>query len=259
MTVTGPLALPPNLYRTIAAHAGLVEGLEPSDPIRLLRAAIGNETHESRLGNMPRRDASTESFEQLATRYTESLHVQLKPVVRQHLMLGREDQFTRDLGDTLTSGQVHSHAETDAKEREFGTDNSQNHGEDQRSLRHAHHAAQIERIIPSEIAHERAASASAFGSIFGGFGEMLGQDDQRGNPINSRTTFDRASGWDTDDGHLSNTATNGSAGEALTAADELERLRDAVRRTIDELERVRGSVQPPLPALPVNRGAFRIS
>ena len=72
--------------------------------------------------------------------------------------------------------------------------------------------------------------------------------------------LDRNGGWKSDDGPMSNNATNGSAQEAMAAAtDELERLRAAVRRTIDELERVRGPVQPPLPALPLNRGSFRIS
>ena len=75
-----------------------------------------------------------------------------------------------------------------------------------------------------------------------------------------RSQSDRIDGRQSLDGPSFDTAANGSVHEAIAAAtDELERLRAAVRRTIDDLERVRGSVQPHLPALPVNRGSFRIS
>ena len=75
-----------------------------------------------------------------------------------------------------------------------------------------------------------------------------------------RAQSDRIDGRQGVDGPLFDTAANGSAHEALAAAaDELERLRAAVRRTINDLERVRGPVQPHMPALPVNRGSFRIS
>jgi hypothetical protein len=115
-------------------------------------------------------------------------------------------------------------------------------------------------MIPTEIAHDRTVSASTTDSIFGGFDDMFGQDNQRAKLSDSHTTFDRAGGWNTDDGHFSDAATNSSAQQALAAAtEEVERLTAAVKSTIHELERIRGSVQPPLPALPVNRGVFRIS
>ena len=89
---------------------------------------------------------------------------------------------------------------------------------------------------------------------------LIGQGEQRVDPSAPYPTVDRAGGWKSDDDPSPGTAANGSVQEAMAAAaGELERLRTAVRRTIDELERVRGSVQPPLPALPVNRGTFRLS
>jgi hypothetical protein len=257
-SATRLVTLPADLYRTTAAHDGLVKGIEPSDPTRLLGAATANERHEARPGAVPRSDPIT----QLASRYTESLDRQLAPVVQQHLRLGREDQFTRDLSDILTSGQVHAQAARDAIERESRSDKPQSHGRDQRSqsLRLAYHAAQVERMISSEITHDQGVGASVIDSIVAGVGEMFGHGDQRGNPSDQRSTFGQGGGWNTDNSYFATTATNSPAQDATAAvADEIERLRVAVRRTIDELEKVRGSVQPPLPTLPLNRGAFRIA
>jgi HAMP domain-containing protein len=259
ISVGGHLAPPTELYRTIATRAGLLEGPNQSDPTRLFGAASGKEGHEARLGEMPGGNVGSDPIALLSSRYTGALHGQLAPVVQQHLSLGREDQFTRELSDNLKSGQVHSQAETHANEQERRSDNAQIYGRDprSRSLRLAYQPAQVEGMIPSEIVHDRGVGASAIDSVVAGFGQMFGQGDHRGN---SRTTFDQDAGWNTDDRHCANTATNGSPQDATAAAaDEIERLRAAVRRTIDELERVRGSVQPPLPALPLNRGAFRIS
>jgi hypothetical protein len=48
--------------------------------------------------------------------------------------------------------------------------------------------------------------------------------------------------------------------ESAVAASALgERLLAAVRQAIEELERLRSAVHNPLPAVPVNRGSFRIS
>ena len=157
---------------------------------------------------------------------------------------------------------MHPQGEIGADERELLADSSGVRGLDQgfQSLRIANPEAQADRTITNDLMHDGQAGASAIGSILRGFGEMIGQSDRRADPNTPRPTIDRADGWKSGDDSSPNAAANGSAQDAMAmAGSELERLRTAVRRTIDDLERVRGSVQPPLPSLPVNRGAFRIS
>ena len=256
----GHFAPPYDRFRAIAAHAGVAERLERLDSHRSQRAAIANERSDAGIGEISRRGDSTEPIAKLASMLTASLHGQLKPAVHQYLSLGREVQFASDPGNTLMSEQVTSLAETNAIERELGSGHSRNFGQDHpsRSLRPAYQAP-TEGMIPSEIPHDRTASVFGFGSILGRFGDVFGQGDQHGDPSSPHMTLDRVGGLHTDDGHFSTTAANGSAQEAMAIADELERLRTAVRRSIDELERVRGSVHPALPALlsTVVHSAFR--
>lgn len=103
-------------------------------------------------------------------------------------------------------------------------------------------------------------SDRADGSASASFADLVDQCDRRIDSRKAFTISDKDSRWNDGEDPSASTSTNAYAKEAIAAvADELERLRAAIRRSIDDLERVRGSVQTPLPALPPNRGAFRIS
>ena len=251
-----------DLTRTVAAHAGLVEGRNQLQPTRDLRTAIGNGRHDRPLRNASDRETGNDPIEQLAPKYTAPLHGQRERIVSARDIPGHDAGFKTALIDTLTSNQRDSQGEIGANERGLLADGSGVRGLDQgfQSLRIAKLEAQADRTITNDLMHDGLAGASAIGSILRGFGEMINQSDRRADPNTPIPTIDRADGWKSGDDSSPNAAANGSAQDAMAmAGSELERLRTAVRRTIDELERVRGSVQPPLPALPVNRGAFRIS
>jgi hypothetical protein len=260
--VTLPFAPALDLTQTAAAYAGLVEKLNQWQPTRAMGTAIGNGRHDFPLRNMPDRQDGNDPIAQLAPKYTAALHGERDRTVSARDAAGHDSGFTQELIDTLTSNQVHSQDETSGDEREFLPDRSQGHGRDHgvRSSRVAYPGTQADNRITNDLSLDRLVGASAIGAVLGGFGDMIGQGDQRAIPDNPHPTFDRDGGWKSDDGLSSNAATSGAAQEAMAAvSDELERLRAAVRRTIDELERARGSVQPPLPSLPVKRGTFRIS
>ncbi len=260
--ITVPFAPFLVLTRTDAANAGLVAGLNQSQPNRAVGTAIGKERHDSPLWNMPGRAVGNDAIAQLAPKYTAPLHVQRDRIASARETPWPDAGFTKALIDTLTSNQVHSRGEIGGDERESLPDRFQGRGRDHgfRSPQIDYPGAQADRMITNDLTHDRLVSASAIGSVLGGFGDMFDHGDQRANPGSSHSTFDRGCVGKSDDVPSSNTVTSGAAQEAMAAAaDELERLRSAVRRTIDELERARGSVQPPLPALPVNRGTFRIS
>jgi hypothetical protein len=262
MSVKGSFAPSPERSRLIAAHAGLIEGLEPSSPTRLLETAIGNEKYNLHPDDKSGRDATNDALARLASRYTAPVSRQHERVVPAHATPGREAELIDILGDHATSGQIYSQTEMDANERQLLSggicDESRDHAF--RSPRMADPREQVDSVITNDLTCHRLVGASALGADLGGFGDMIGQGDQRPDRSSPHPTLNRDGVWKSDDGASSNTATTGAVQEALAAAaDELERLRSAVRRTIDELERVHGSVQRPLPALPVNRGTFRIS
>ena len=262
LRVKGSFAPFVELSRSIAHHAGPVEGITSSAPSRLLEAVLGAETHRIRPDDMTGRDATTDALARLAPRYTMPLNRQLEGVVLAQAIRGREAELTNVSAAHLTSSPINSPTELGANEREFlaaGThDGGRDHGF--RSPRIAYPRAQADGMIANDLTHNWLDGVSVIGANRGGLGDMIGQGDLRANSGTPHPTIDRFDASKSDDGPSSNAATSGAAQDAMAAAaGELERLRTAVRRTIDELERVRGSVQPPLPSLPVNRGAFRIS
>ncbi len=111
-----------------------------------------------------------------------------------------------------------------------------------------------------ERATDRDTAPFSLNSAFHAASNLPSQGNRSSLPLGVETTIGRNDERHRDDGRSPGVATGGAVESALTdATDELERLRVAVGRTIDEMERVRGIVQAPLPALPPNRGAFRIS
>jgi hypothetical protein len=187
-------------------------------------------------------------------------------------LASREPQLMNSTADRLRLHDARSHAESRAYERKLRVDSTQLQGWDYmlQSAGFNFDGAEAATLLARELTRGESSSAEAsasvsasalpFGSLFADFGE-LGRHGGRtvdSNPL--RSTLDR------DDGSqvLDRTGSNGDASSLIqqgvaAAVDELERLRSTVRAVINDLERVRGPVQPSLPALPVNRGTFRIS
>jgi hypothetical protein len=262
MRVRGSFAPSPEPFRSIAAQAGLDEGRKPSGPTRLLEAAIGKEKHDVRVDGMSGRDATNGALGRLAPRYSMPLTRQLERVALELAAPKRIAELSNVSADHMTSGQMSSQTEMGETEHALLPGGAHDGGPDLgcRSPRIAYPRALADRMIANDLTHNRLDGAPMIGADRAGLGDMIGQGDRRANPRSLHPTVDRDGALKSDDGSSSNTATSGAAQEAIAeAAGELERLRNAVRRTIDDLERVRGSVQPPLPSLPVNRGAFRIS
>ena len=149
----------------------------------------------------------------------------------------------------MTSDQLRSQSQMDGNEREHlaGIDVDRGSALGTGSLRLGNWGGDAERLIPNS-------------PVLADITEMTGQRNQRADRGSFPPSVDRGAEWEA--GHaLSSGATIRTPTQDATtaAADEVERLRAAVSRTIEQLERVRGSIAPPLPALPPNRGAFRIS
>ena len=103
--------------------------------------------------------------------------------------------------------------------------------------------------------HFRAAE-TLLSSLHNGFADGGVQYGPRNSPLN----FDGEGSRSAIEQPLSTATANESAQQAIAiVANELERLRTAIRHTIDDLERARGPVPSALPALPPSRGAFRLS
>jgi hypothetical protein len=170
-------------------------------------------------------------------------------------------QFTKTFAETLARRVTHSRAIV-ALEEQASPFNKPALGElyqYYQSNEPSWHAAR-EQTIADNVIRTGEPGVSASGSVLGGLSDIFDQRGPRSGSTDADTTPDPDSGWNRDDGRSSAAMGNDSAHEAMAvAASELERLRITVKRTIDDLERVRGSVHPPLPALPVNRGSYRIS
>ena len=167
--------------------------------------------------------------------------------------LGLGKPLTKPVTHALTLQYLHARAETRSSRQSIVASS----WHDRRSYsspesdRAAAHGSRARHLTSSDRAD---------GPAYAPFADLLDQSDRR---IESRKPFadsDKDGRWDAGENPSFTTSTNAYAKEAVAAvADELERLRTAIRRSIDDLERVRGSVQTPLPSLPPNRGAFRIS
>ena len=116
-------------------------------------------------------------------------------------------------------------------------------------------------LRPAATRAQRSSSVElAIDSVQAGFALVTGRGERQTGRRKPLENFDPDGGQIANDGALQTAVGNDPAqGAIAVAADEIEWLRAAVRRSLDELEKVRGSVHPPLPALPPNRGAFRIS
>ncbi len=178
-----------------------------------------------------------------------------------HLEGRRPAEVTFGLGKPLTKPVTHAltlqyfHAKAETRSSPQSIVASSWH--DRRSYsspeadRAAAHGSRATHLISSDRAN---------GSAYLPVADLVDQSDRRIESGKPFTNSDKDGRWDADEGPSSSTSMNAYAKEAVAAvADELERLRAAILRSIDDLERVRGSVQTPLPALPRNRGAFRIS
>jgi hypothetical protein len=161
--------------------------------------------------------------------------------------------FTTAFAELSTSGPVRSQTEALANERLLFADRLNERGQspDARSLGPDDDDRRADRLLSNDQAPR---------SVGTGVDNVFAHDDWRKKSGDLYTNTNRGDDRRTDDRPSSDTGTNRSVQEDVAAAaNDLERLRAAVKRTIDDLERVRGSVQASLPALPSNRGTFRIS
>jgi hypothetical protein len=247
------------MSRLIAAH---VEGPDPVNATRVMRPVSGHETQDVDGKNMFGRNATSDPIAQLAPNYT-APGGQIARAVQEHVSRSREGEVAEAPVNTLTVGQLHSLAVTGADTLEMlaGYSTSREEGPFRASRRPAQNQIEAAGLNSSAFAREAALDEPAIGSLFSGFGPVMGRNEEQEHARTQPMSYARDDGWQSDNRDSSNSAPNTSAGqEALVAAaNEVERLRAAVRQTIDDLERVRGFVNPPMPAVPVNRGAFRIS
>ena len=260
--VTVPFPPTLELDRTRADHAGLFDSLDRSRQTRVVGTPIAMEGHDFPIQKLPDRLTGDDPITLLAPKYTSPLDGLSGRMVSAREIAPHDTGFASALIDTLKLNQVYHQDEIEADGGDFLHDNGQDRGRVHgfRSTQISDPRTLADQMITNDLAHDRVVGVSAIGSDFRGIGDLFGQGDQRVRPGRTLPTIDRVGVWTSDDGPPSTTATSGAVQEAMAAAaDELERLRTAVRQTIDELERARGSVQAPLPAVPVNRGAFRIS
>jgi hypothetical protein len=198
---------------------------------------------------------------QLARNYREPVPGQPETVGSEDTGIEPGGQFTKAFAETLARRATRSQARgaLDEQTLPFSKAALDNLYQYYQSSEPGWHAARAQTIADN-VSRTGEAGVSASGSVLGGLSDIFDQRGPRSGSTDAGTTPDRDSGWNRDDGRSSAPVGNDSAHEAMAvAASELERLRLTVKRTIDDLERVRGSVHPPLPALPVNRGSYRIS
>jgi hypothetical protein len=101
------------------------------------------------------------------------------------------------------------------------------------------------------LAREPSKAERAIDSLWSGFSETPGPGDRRPSAINPRTMIETGRGSDRPGSPRADTRTRDAGKESMdAAADELERLRSAARRTADELAKIRGPVPPAFPARP---------
>jgi hypothetical protein len=247
-------ALPlPDLSRMVGAHAGNVHDPNRPDPIQPMETLIAEGRHDVPSPKRRAPAAAPEWIAQLPLKYTDPMFGD--PLNASHALvtLGREGPLTKPFADSVTFNHLYSQTEASTTHQAVlgGSSQDRRPYPDSRSLRLGEEGARTRHRISND---------RVIGSGFAGFSDVIGQGNQSDISGNPHTNSDRGGEWNAEDGRSSSAGLQGSAQETIAAvADEVERLRAVVRQTIDDLERARGSVQPSLPALPPNRGAFRIS
>jgi hypothetical protein len=198
---------------------------------------------------------------QLARNYRDPVHTRPEMVGPEDLGVEPEGQFTRAFAKNLGQSERRSQSllaldeqASPFKKPDLG-ELYQYHQPDEPSG----HAARVQTIAEN-LSRAGDPGVSTLGSVLDGLSGHFDAGGQRPDSTNALAKPDRDRGRNRDDGRSYSAVGNDSTNEAMAATtSELERLRSAVKKTIDDLERVRGAVHPPLPALPVNRGSFRIS
>ena len=238
--------------RTALASAMGRPQLPGSDPIDPSKTDSGTKSREN----------GDESTSIVAAKYGSFLHENAgiaAPAQESIAIATKLAEGGRDISSSVLS-RAQPATDEDAEDGLDGRIRNARGATDLRAVLQTPTVAQGNGVSTFEHADERDTDLSALVSAFYAAGGLPNQGN-RGSPLlGAQTTIARNDERQRDDGRSPGIATGGTADSALTdAAGELEQLRVALSRTIDELEKARGVVQAPLPALPPNRGAFRIS
>jgi hypothetical protein len=243
---------------TVVAPTGHAENLSGRSQRSMLEPESGRVGHDVRQLRIPGNDSIVELADKLTTPFGEPSRAPLPAAAG----ASHDAAFTQALVDTLMTESLHSRAGISADLLNPLDERARDGREDQRfrSTQTARLRAREKGMADGDLVNVSAVDEPAISSIIGG-GELSHVEaENRVHQGNSRMTSDRDGGWKSGPGAATDTGQDSAVQHAVAAAvDEVERLRAAVRRTIDELARVRGPVEPPLPALPPDRGAFRIS
>ena len=231
----------------------MIESLSQAERNSITATTGDRLTHNVRSQDVPTLDVANDTVVQLALAQAAALTGGLDKLAPADGNPGSEARSLTPLTDTVTSEQVDSLSPRAVDWWEHIRNTSQGRERDE--------GIQARRILAQRAIAGRSESTERdVASIFGGAIESLSGKEMRSDFGSSYSPIDRDGGSNSVDRPESGTAIQSPVDESMAAAaQEIERLRTAVRQSIDELERVRGSVHPPLPALPVNRGSFRMS
>jgi hypothetical protein len=213
-------------------------------------------------GEILSRSVISGSVPRLAHKYTEPFHRESDTFAQNNLLLPRPGANQNVLADPMSATSLYSQSETSAGDLESLIDPSWGRGPNPRwqSIQRARPEAENDGWISTVMACDPTLGASTLDRLHRGFGDLIDPHEEQAYASILPMSVEPNDEWKSGESLISKSATNAIGQEAIAAvADELERLRAAVRETVDELDRARGSVQPSLPALPVNRGAFRVS
>lgn len=232
--------MPADPGNTTTVLAGVLAGLDSQEnPLASANDVAG-------------RDVLTSSIAQLVPQYAGPFVGRLSHLDAEKASSQRQAGFATGWADHVALDQLPSEASAEASRQEPLAGASVDRGQNQQIR--TRRFGSLENASEMLTVNDRLSDA-ALGDIV----EMTGLRDWRANPGHLDLALAHDTRWNTEDGLASQTTTRTGEPEARAAADEVERLRTAVKETIDELDRIRGSVHPPLPALPLNRGTFRIS
>jgi hypothetical protein len=253
MAATVPFVAAAALARPVTTVSDMIGSLNLAERNSITGTSADRARNDVRPQDAPARDAAIDPIVQatfLPAMALEGRRASIAPVPGS---AGNEARLPTPFTGTLTSEQVDSLSRKGIDWWEQARDTAQGRDRDQGSYSRRSWAQRA-------IAERSDSCDREIASLFGGTGESIAQLGMRSDLEYSQSSVDRTSGSSAAESPDSRMAAQNPADEAVAAAaHEVERLRTAVRQTIDELERVRGAVHPPLPALPVNRGTFRIS